>query len=106
MHLYWGVLFIAVIVEVMWALSLKAIQDNPSAFLISASVVLTALNMGLLSFAMRGIPIGTAYAVWTGLGSVGIATAGIFLYNDPMTGLRLLFMAFIISGVVGLKIVS
>ena len=65
MHLYWGVLLIAVIVEVMWALSLKAVQDHPSAFLISISIALTALNMGLLSFAMRGIPIGTAYAVWT-----------------------------------------
>ena len=91
MHLYWGVLLIAVIVEVMWALNLKAIQDNPRVpSLFSLSIALTALNMGLLSFAMRGIPIGTAYAVWTGLGSVGIATAGIILYNDPVTGLRLL----------------
>ena len=72
MNPYWWVLLAAVVVEIAWAMSLKWIQMQPGVASISTSLVLTALNMLALSFAMRGIPVGTAYAVWTGLGAVGI----------------------------------
>ena len=72
MNLYWVVLLLAVIVEIAWAMSLKWIQINPGVLSIGSSLVLTGLNMLMLSYAMRGIPVGTAYAIWTGLGAVGI----------------------------------
>lgn len=104
MSIHWLVLFIAVVTEIAWALSLKAIQTHPSIWSIGGAGVLTVLNMTLLSYAMRGIPVGTAYGVWTGLGAVGITIAGVMLHGDPMGAKRLAFLALIIAGVVGLKI--
>lgn len=106
MTVYWLALSVAVFVEIGWALSLKFIQTHPGPWPITASIVLTAMNMALLSFAMRGLPVGTAYAVWTGLGAVGITILGIILFHDPATPLRLVFIGVIVVGVVGLKLVS
>jgi quaternary ammonium compound-resistance protein SugE len=104
MNLYWWVLLAAVLVEIAWAMSLKWIQMQPGVLSIGVSVVLTALNMLALSFAMRGIPVGTAYAVWTGLGAVGITLLGVVFFKDPLGAARLGFLALIIAGVVGLKL--
>jgi quaternary ammonium compound-resistance protein SugE len=103
MTIHWLILFVAVFTEIAWALSLKAIQVNASVWMMGTSGVLTVLNMVLLSFAMRGIPVGTAYGVWTGLGAVGITIAGVMVYGDPMTTKRIAFLSLIILGVVGLK---
>ncbi|HIK75153.1 MAG: multidrug efflux SMR transporter [Alcanivorax sp.] len=104
MNPYWWVLLAAVVVEIAWAMSLKWIQLQPGLASISTSLVLTALNMLALSFAMRGIPVGTAYAVWTGLGAVGITLLGVIVFDDPLGAARLGFLALIIVGVVGLKL--
>ncbi len=104
MNLYWWVLLAAVLVEIAWAMSLKWIQMQPGAMSIGVSLVLTALNMLALSFAMRGIPVGTAYAVWTGLGAVGITLLGVVFFHDPLGAARVGFLALIIVGVVGLKL--
>src|SRR5690606_8627674 len=101
--IYWIVLFVAVLVEIAWALSMKWMQVNPGAMSIGTAVVLTVVNMVLLSYAMRGIPVGTAYAVWTGLGAVGVMAFGVWLYGDPLHWPRIAFAALIIIGVVGLK---
>lgn len=106
MSVYWGVLFVAVVTEVMWALSLKAVQQEPGVMTLGSCLLLTVLNIGLLSFVMRGIPIGTAYAVWTGLGAVGVVAAGIILHQDPLTVRRIVFTALIVCGVIGLKLES
>ena len=106
MSVYWGVLFLAVVTEVMWALSLKAIQQEPGVMTLGSCLFLTVLNIGLLSFVMRGIPIGTAYAVWTGLGAVGVVAVGIILHQDPLTVRRVVFTALIVCGVIGLKLES
>lgn len=103
MSIYWVVLLLAVLVEIGWALGLKWVQVTPGPLSVSVVVVLTILNMVMLSFAMRGIPVGTAYAVWTGLGAVGITLASIWLYHDSVTPLRFVFIALIVGGVVGLK---
>lgn len=103
MSIYWVILFIAVIFEVCWALSLKWIQVAPGALSYSVTGVLTVTNIVMLSYAMRGIPVGTAYAVWTGLGAVGITLASVWVFDDPVTPQRFLFIALIIGGVVGLK---
>ena len=84
MNLYWIVLLLAVIVEIAWAMSLKWIQMQPGVASIGTSLVLTALNMLMLSYAMKGIPVGTAYAVWTGLGAVGITLLGILFFSALM----------------------
>ncbi len=104
MSIYWMVLFIAVGVEIAWALSLKLIYMHASPWPIAACAVLTVINVLLLSYAMRGIPVGTAYAVWTGLGAVGIAICGMIWFGDAFTYPRLAFMGLIIIGVVGLKL--
>lgn len=106
MNVYWVVLLLAVIVEIAWALSLKWIQTQPGVWSIGTSLLLTGLNMLMLSYAMRGIPVGTAYAVWTGLGAVGITVIGILWFSDPLSATRVAFMALIIVGVVGLKLTA
>ncbi|EDY86970.1 quaternary ammonium compound-resistance protein SugE [gamma proteobacterium HTCC5015] len=106
MNIYWTVLLVAVAVEIAWALSLKWIQLHPGALSIGSAAVLTILNVFLLSFAMRGIPVGTAYAIWTGLGAVGIAIFGVLLFQEPVALSRFAFMGLIILGVTGLKLTS
>lgn len=103
---YWWVLLAAVVVEIAWAMSLKWIQMQPGVLSVSCSLALTALNMVALSYAMKGIPVGTAYAVWTGMGAVGITVLGVIVFHDPMNTGRLLFMGLIIAGVVGLKVTA
>lgn len=106
MNIYWMVLFLAVVVEIGWALSLKFIYSDAPFWPIVACVVLTLVNIILLSYAMKGIPVGTAYAVWTGLGAVGIAICGMIWFGDPFTYPRVAFMAMIVVGVIGLKLSS
>jgi quaternary ammonium compound-resistance protein SugE len=106
MSTYWLVLFIACVFEIAWAITLKLLQTNLTPGFIALATFLTVANMGLLSYAMRGIPVGTAYAVWTGLGAVGVVTVGIFFFGDAVTGPRLAFLSCIIIGVIGLKLVS
>jgi quaternary ammonium compound-resistance protein SugE len=103
-NLYWLILLIAVFGEIGWALSLKFIQTNPGPWPIASAVVLTVFNMVLLSWAMRGLPVGTAYAVWTGLGAVGITIFGIVLFGDSAAPARLAFIGLIVAGVAGLKL--
>lgn len=106
MNLYWVVLLLAVVVEIAWAMSLKWIQVQPGVVSIGASLVLTALNMLMLSYAMKGIPVGTAYAVWTGLGAVGITVLGILFFKDPGSLSRLAFLGLVVIGVAGLKLTA
>ncbi len=106
MTIYWAVLLFAVLTEIAWALSLKLIHTQTSLWPVVACMLLTVVNVFLLSYAMRGIPVGTAYAVWTGLGAVGIAICGMIWFGDPFTLSRILFMTMIIAGVIGLKLSS
>jgi quaternary ammonium compound-resistance protein SugE len=103
---YWALLFIAGILEIGWAVGLKYTEGFtrlwPSVGTIAAMVV----SMYLLALAARGLPIGTAYAVWTGIGAVGTAIFGMILFDEPRDWMRLLCIVLIISGVLGLKLVS
>jgi quaternary ammonium compound-resistance protein SugE len=102
----WIVLSIAVVTEIAWALSLKVIQQRPDPWLIVGSFLLSCLNMALLSFAMRGIPAGTAYAIWTGLGGVGVTLGGIIFFGEATDFPRIFFLGLVLVGVVGLKLAS
>ncbi|KAF7597866.1 MAG: QacE family quaternary ammonium compound efflux SMR transporter [Candidatus Dactylopiibacterium carminicum] len=103
---YWLILGVAVVTEILWALSLKYIQQHPGPWPILASICLTGVNMVLLSFAMRGIPAGVAYAVWTGLGAVGVAIFGAAAFGDHLNSGQIASMAVVIAGVVGMKLTT
>ena len=102
----WLVLFVAGLFEVAWAVGLKYAEGFtrlwPSVF----TVVSLALSMGLLGVALRTLPLGSAYAVWTGIGTVGTAVLGIVLFREPATAARLACIALIVAGIVGLKVLS
>ncbi|HWW55930.1 MAG TPA: multidrug efflux SMR transporter [Sphingopyxis sp.] len=102
----WIILAIAVFTEIIWALSLKwaATLGTWQASIVPVS--LSFLNMALLAFAMRGIAAGTAYAIWTGLGAVGVIIGGIFWFGEKVNGVQIGFMALIVIGVVGTKLFS
>lgn len=102
----WLLLFIAGIFEIAWVIGLKYSDGFtklvPSIFTISSMIV----SMGLLAMAVKSLPVGTAYAVWTGIGAVGAAVLGIILFNESKEFLRLFFIFLIIIGIAGLKIYS
>ena len=102
----WTMLFVAGLFEIGWAIGLKY-TDGFTRLLPS---VLTGISMlfsiALLGLALRELPIGTAYAVWTGIGAVGTAALGIVLFNDPATAARLVCIGLIVAGILGLKMAS
>ena len=102
----WAVLFAAGLMEVGWAIGLKY-TDGFSRLVPSVLTLGCMLaSILLLGLAVKTLPIGTAYAVWTGIGAVGTAVLGILLFGDPATALRLACIGLIVSGIVGLKLVT
>ncbi|MBJ6120672.1 DMT family transporter [Sphingomonas mollis] len=102
--MYWFVLAVAVGTEICWALSLKWAATLATWQASSVPVVLSFVNMGLLAVAMRGLPAGTAYAVWTGLGAVGVIIGGVILFGDRVGPVQMGFMALTVVGAVGTKL--
>ena len=102
----WAVLFTAGLLEVGWAIGLKYTEGFTR--LVPSVLTLAAMagSILLLGLALKTLPIGTAYAVWTGIGAVGTAILGIILFADPATALRLACIGLIVSGIVGLKLVT
>ena len=102
----WTVLVLAGILEIGWAVGLKY-TDGFTRWLPSAlTIVAMAGSMWLLAIALRSIPIGTAYAVWTGIGAAGTAVLGILLFAEPATALRLASIGLIVAGIAGLKLAA
>jgi quaternary ammonium compound-resistance protein SugE len=100
----WVVLFLAGLLEIGWAVGLKY-TEGFSRLLPSAATALSMIaSLVLLGIALRSLPLGTAYAIWTGIGTVGTAILGIFLFGETATILRLACIALIVSGIVGLKL--
>ena len=102
----WAYLMVAGLFECGWAIGLKYTDGFSKLVPSLLTVVSMAVSLGLLSMAMKSIPIGTAYAVWTGIGAVGVALLGMLLFSEPRSMLRILCLLLIISGIVGLKLVS
>ncbi len=100
----WLILGVAVVTEICWALSLKWAATVTTWQASSVPIVLSFVNMGLLALAMRGLPAGTAYAVWTGLGAVGVIIGGVILFGDRVSALQAAFMTLTVIGVVGTKL--
>ena len=102
----WFMLFIAGLMEIGWAIGLKYTEGFtrlvPSVLTLAAMLI----SIVLLGFALKTLPVGTAYAVWTGIGAVGTAILGIVLLGDPATVARLASIGLIVAGIVGLKLVT
>ncbi|MBW7897076.1 MAG: quaternary ammonium compound efflux SMR transporter SugE [Opitutaceae bacterium] len=100
----WLILFVAALFEIVWAVGLKSTHGFtrlwPSVGVIGAMIV----SMWLLALAARGLPIGTAYAVWTGIGAAGTAIAGMLWFHESTSVVRLVCIGLIIAGVAGLKL--
>ncbi len=102
----WILLTLAGLFEIGWAIGLKYTEGFsrplPTALTVSAMVI----SVVLLGLALRSLPVGTAYAVWTGIGTVGTVILGIFLFSEPATALRLGCIAMIVAGIAGLKLAA
>lgn len=106
MTLPWIALIVAGLLEICWAVGLKY-TDGFRRPIASVVVVATiALSMFLLSWAARTLPIGTAYAVWVGIGAFGAAVLGVILFGEPLTLPRVLFLALLLISIAGLKLTS
>jgi quaternary ammonium compound-resistance protein SugE len=102
----WLVLIVAGLFEVAWAVGLKYAEGFTRLWPSVGVVVALALSMALLGIALRTLPLGTAYAVWTGIGTVGTAILGIALFREPATAGRLVCMGLIVAGIAGLKVLA
>jgi len=100
----WWFLVAAGVVEIFFALSLKGTAGFTRAWPLVYTACLGALSFFLLSQALLKLPVGTAYAVWTGIGAVGVALVGIFFYHEPRDWARLVCIGLIVVGVLGLKL--
>ena len=102
----WFDLFIAGIFEVVWSTCLKYSHGFTNVMF----TVLTFIGMGFsfwfLAHAVKSLPMGTAYAIWTGIGALGAVIVGVILFKGPVTLVRLLFVAMLLTGIIGLKLTS
>lgn len=99
----WTILFLAGIFEIFWAVGLKYSDGFTKLIPTIFTIVTMIISFYLLSLALKALPIGTAYAVWVGIGTVGTVIAGIFLFGESMTLIRVISILFILIGIVGLK---
>lgn len=100
----WLFLFVGGILEICFALSLKASDGFSKPLPTVGFVVFAILSFACVNLALRELPIGTAYAVWTGIGAAGAVVFGILLFNEPANALRLIFVATIVGGIAGLQL--
>jgi quaternary ammonium compound-resistance protein SugE len=99
----WLLLFIAGLLEIAWATGLKYTDGFARPLATVIVLAIAWLSFYLVAVAIREIPIGTAYAVWTGIGATGVALLGMIFLKEPATASRLLFLAMIVAGIIGLK---
>jgi quaternary ammonium compound-resistance protein SugE len=100
----WGVLLLAGLLETVWAVGLKYSEGFTKPKATAATLAAMVASMWLLGIAARSLPIGTAYAVWVGIGAVGAAILGVALFHEPVTLGRALSFLLLLAGVVGLKL--
>lgn len=102
----WILLFVAGCFEVCWAVSMKYSHGFTRLYPSLCTIVCMALSVGLLALAMRTLPLGTAYSVWTGIGAVGTVLVGMIFFQESTAILRILCLCLIFSGIVGLKLLA
>lgn len=102
----WIILVIAGLFEVCWAIGLKYTDGFTRPWPTAGTIIAMAISVGLLGIAMKTLPVGTAYAIWVGVGAVGTAILGIVLLDEPANAGRLISLALVLSGIVGLKLAT
>ena len=102
----WVILFFAGLMEICWAIGLKYTEGFTRLVPSVLTLVAMMISVILLAIALKTLPVGTGYAVWTGIGAVGTAILGIVLFGDPATAGRLACIGLIIAGIVGLKLAT
>lgn len=99
----WTYLFFAGLFEVAWAIGLKYTAGFSRIVPSLLTIAAMAISLALLGLALKSLPVGTAYAIWTGIGAVGTAALGIYLFSEPATTMRLVCIGVIVAGIVGLR---
>lgn len=102
----WVILFVAGLFEVGWAIGLKYSDGFTRPVASTATVIAMIISVVLLGYAMKTLPVGTAYSVWVGIGAIGTVILGILLFNEPAGIFRMVSVGLIIAGVIGLKIAT
>jgi quaternary ammonium compound-resistance protein SugE len=102
----WLLLALAGLFEIGWAIGLKYTDGFVRPLPTAATLASMIVSIGLLGFALKTLPVGTAYAVWTGIGTVGTALLGIWLLGEPVTAARLACIGLIVAGIAGLKVLA
>lgn len=102
----WLVLVLAGLFEIGWAVGLKYSEGFTRLWPSVGTIVAMLISLGLLGIAMKSLPLGTAYAVWVGVGAVGTAILGIILFGESADALRLLSLGLILAGIIGLKLAT
>lgn len=102
----WLYLFLAGLSEIGWAIGLKYTDGFTRPVPTILTVASMIVSLGLLGLALKTLPIGTGYAVWTGIGTIGTAILGIILFNEPATAIRLACIGLIVCGIAGLKLAA
>lgn len=99
----WVVLVFAGLFEIGWAVGLRYTEGFTKPLPTLLTIIAIVLSMGMLAISLRTLPLGTAYAVWTGIGTIGTALFGVIVLHEPATALRLTFLTMIVGGIIGLK---
>ena len=102
----WFILLLAGLFEIGWAIGLKYTEGFTRLWPTLGTIAAMAISLSLLGIAMKSLPVGTAYAVWVGVGAVGTAILGIVLLGEPANAGRLLSLGLIVAGIIGLKLAS
>ena len=102
----WTLLLIAGVLEIIWATAMKESEGFTRLWPSVIGVTVSLASFVLLALALRHLPLGTAYAVWVGIGAVGVTIAGMVYFGETASPLRLLFIALVVAGVVGLRVVE
>jgi quaternary ammonium compound-resistance protein SugE len=102
----WVVLILASLFEIVWAVGMKFTDGFTRVWPTVGTVIALVASVGLLGVAAKSLPIGTAYAVWTGIGAAGTVICGIVFLNESMAAPRLICVGLILAGVIGLKVTS
>ena len=102
----WAILVLAGLFEIGWAIGLKYTEGFTRLWPTVGTVLAMAISLGLLGVAMKSLPVGTAYAVWVGVGAVGTAILGIVLLGEPANTGRMISLALILAGIIGLKLAT
>lgn len=104
--MYWMYLFIAGLFEISWAVGLKFTHGFSQIIPSVLTVIGMIASFYFLALALKHLPLGVAYAIWTGIGTIGTVIFGIIIFKEPVTAMRLVCIALIVSGITGLKLLG